>query len=219
MSYVIGINGSPRKTKNSATMLDCALKGAASAGAETELINLTDLNFSGCISCFACKLLNGKSFGRCALRDVLTEVLDKILNADAVIISTPIYFGDVPGMVRSLFERIWFPGLTYKNDGSIAYTKRVKVGLIYTMGMPDLSYYQNLVNGHAGKFRHFLGETSVMSTHETLQYDLYVGDYKLDLKRKIHEEVFPGDCQKSFEISFYIHTVIQMYFSIFVMAH
>lgn len=201
MAKAIGINGSPRKNKNSAIMLEHALQGAAAKGAETELINLVDLNFSGCKSCFACKLLNGKSFGRCALRDDLTDVLDKILNADAVIIATPIYFGDVPGMVRNLFERIWFPALLYKADGSIAYTKRVKIGLIYTMGMPDLTYYQNLVNSHLRTFGNFLGETSMVSTHETLQYDnydLYVGDYKLDLKRQIHAEVFPQDCKNAY---------------------
>lgn len=203
MAKVIGINGSPRKNKNSATMLEHALQGAASKGAEIERFDLYSLNYTGCKSCFACKLLGGKSFGRCAVRDDLTEVLDKVLDADAVIISTPIFFADVPGMVRSLFERLWFPALTYKKDGSIAYTKRVKVGLIYTMGMPDLSACQDMVNTHVGTFNHFLGDTEMVSTHETLQYDhyeRYVGDYKLELKQKIHEEVFPQDCRKAYEM-------------------
>lgn len=203
MAKVIGINGSPRKNKNSAIMLEHALQGAASKGAEIERFDLYSLSYTGCKSCFACKLKGGKSFGRCAVRDDLAPVLDKILNADAVIISTPIFFGDVPGMVRSLFERLWFPALTYKSDGSIAYTKRVKVGLIYTMGMPDLSEVGEMVNTHVGTFNHFLGKTEVVTTHETLQYDnydRYVGDYKLELKQKIHEEVFPHDCQNAFDM-------------------
>ena len=203
MATVIGINGSPRKNRNSAIMLDHALQGAASAGAQVERFDLTDLNFSGCKSCFACKRIGGKSFGRCALRDELTDVLDKILNADAVIISTPIYFGDVPGMVRNLFERIWFPALLYSKDGSIAYTKRVKVGLIYTMGMPDTAYYKNLTDSHMGTFNAFLGETTMVSTNETWQYDnydLYVGEFNMDVKRRFREEVFPEDCKKAFEM-------------------
>jgi multimeric flavodoxin WrbA len=66
---VIAINGSPRKNKNTATLLNKALEGAASQGSETELIHLYDLNFKGCISCFSCKLKSGKNYGKCALKD------------------------------------------------------------------------------------------------------------------------------------------------------
>lgn len=55
MMKVLAINGSPRKTWNTATVLTKALEGAASQGAQTELIHLYDLNYKGCISCFACK--------------------------------------------------------------------------------------------------------------------------------------------------------------------
>ena len=55
---VIAFNGSPRKEKwNTITLLNNALEGSASMGADTELIHLYDLIFSGCISCFACKKL------------------------------------------------------------------------------------------------------------------------------------------------------------------
>ena len=56
---VIAVNGSPRKTWNTATLLQKALDGTASAGAETELVHLYDLNFKGCISCFAFKRKDG----------------------------------------------------------------------------------------------------------------------------------------------------------------
>jgi multimeric flavodoxin WrbA len=52
---VIAFNGSPRKQWNTATLLEGALQGAALQGAATELIHLYDLNFKGCISCFARK--------------------------------------------------------------------------------------------------------------------------------------------------------------------
>ena len=51
--YVLAINGSPRKNWNTATLLNKALEGAAAQGVQTELIHLYDLNFKGCISCFA----------------------------------------------------------------------------------------------------------------------------------------------------------------------
>lgn len=201
---VIGINASPRKKNNSASMLENALKGAESNGAETNLIHLTDISFSGCISCFACKRLGGKNFGRCAVNDGLKEILESILSADAVIFSMPVYFGDVPGMARNIFERIWFPGLLYKKDGSIAYEKKVKVGLIYTMNVGDETYYDQLISSHRSTFERFLGETHTLCATDTLQFDDY-SKYSGDMfdethKRQRHETVFPVDCEKAFEM-------------------
>src|SRR5665647_3224861 len=111
---VIAINGSPRKKWNTATLLNKALEGAASKGAETELIHLYDLDFKGCISCFACKLKDGKSYGKCAVKDELTPLLKQIEEeADAIILGSPIYFGTVSGEMRSSMERLMFPYLTY----------------------------------------------------------------------------------------------------------
>ena len=61
---VIAINGSPRKKWNTAILLEKALEGAASQGADTELVHLYDLDFKGCSSCFSCKLKGGKSYGK-----------------------------------------------------------------------------------------------------------------------------------------------------------
>ena len=93
MKKIIAVNGSPRKKGNTAEVLTHALKGAQDAGAETELIHLADLDFSGCKSCFACKLKGGKSYGKCALNDDLTPVLEKILACDGLLVGSPIYFG------------------------------------------------------------------------------------------------------------------------------
>ena len=111
---VIAINGSPRKNWNTATMLEKALEGTASEGAETELIHLYDLNFKGCTSCFACKLKDGKSYGKCAMKDELTHVLDKLKDVDAVILGSPIYLGNCTGEMRSFMERFIFPYLVHR---------------------------------------------------------------------------------------------------------
>ena len=198
---VIGINGSPRKSKNSATLLEKALCGAEENGAETKLYHLIDHTFSRCRSCFACKRLGGDSFGKCAVRDDLAPILDDILNADGLIVSMPIYFGDVPGMVRNLMERLWFPGLLYRKDGKLAYDKTIKVGLIYTMNAPDEQYYDALIASHKGTFERFFGETSVLCATDTLQYDdysLYTGDmFDPVHKKERHQMVFPQDCEKA----------------------
>lgn len=111
--HIIAINASPRKNGNTATLLNKALEGASSKGATTELINLYDLDFKGCVSCFACKLKGGKSYGKCVYKDELTPVLNKIENADALILGSPIYLGDVTGEAKSLIERLIFQYLVY----------------------------------------------------------------------------------------------------------
>ena len=85
---VIAVNGSPRRGWNTATMLGSALEGAASRGADTELVHLYDLDFRGCTSCFACKMKDGRSRARCAMRDGLTPVLDSIATADGLILGS-----------------------------------------------------------------------------------------------------------------------------------
>ena len=75
---ILAFNGSPRKKWNTATLLDKALEGAASKGAVTEMIHLYDLDYKECISCFACKRKDGKSYGRCSVKDGLSPVLTEI---------------------------------------------------------------------------------------------------------------------------------------------
>jgi multimeric flavodoxin WrbA len=137
---VIAINGSPRKKWNTATLLEKALEGAASEGAETGLIHLYDLNFKGCTSCFACKLKDGKSYGKCAMKDELTPVLDKLKDADAVILGSPIYLGNSTGEMRSFMERYVFPYIVYSNDIPSLYPKNIPVGFIYTMGVKEENF-------------------------------------------------------------------------------
>jgi len=95
---ILAINGSPRKQWNTATLLNRALEGAASNGAQTELFHLYDLNFKGCTDCKEFKLKNGPSFGKCAYRDELSPLLSKIENVDALILGAPIYLGTIPSV-------------------------------------------------------------------------------------------------------------------------
>ena len=55
------LNGSPRKNFNTARLLESAMKGASDAGAECEFVNLFGYEFTGCRSCFACKIKNSKN--------------------------------------------------------------------------------------------------------------------------------------------------------------
>jgi len=203
MSRIIGINGSPRTGWNSAKMLDSALEGAASAGAEVKRVDLYSLSYTGCRSCFACKRLGSPGFGRCAVRDDLYPLLSEILDSDGLVLSCPVYFGSVPGMVRSFCERLWFPSHTYSTDGSIAYDLHLRVGLIYTMNVPDPGLYSEMISSEQEKFDSMVGRTSVLCAGDTLQFDDYSryssSAFDPVRKKKAHEELFPQDLKRAFE--------------------
>lgn len=205
---VLAFNGSPRKNWNTAILLNKALEGAASLGAETELIHLYDLNYKGCISCFACKLKDGKSYGRCAINDDLKPILKKIEEADAIILGSPIYFGVTTGGIRSFLERLMFQYLVYDANYSTLFNKRIPTGFIYTMNlsqdrMKELGYEQNLKGTEMAMKRAF-GESESLFVTDTYQFDdysKYVSTaWDAEKKAKRRNEEFPNDCKHAFEM-------------------
>ena len=100
---VMFINGSPRKNWNTDILMKNALEGAVSAEAEAEMVYLYDLKFRGCVSCMACKLKKEPRPNRCIQIDDLTTVLDKVHEADAVVLGSPIYFSEATGEMRSFW--------------------------------------------------------------------------------------------------------------------
>jgi len=205
---VIGINGSPRKKWNTATLLEKALEGAVSEGAETELIHLYDLNFKGCTSCFACKLKDGKSYRKCAIKDELTHVLEKLKDADAVILGSPIYLGNSTGEMRSFMERYIFPYLVYSTSQQSLYPKNIPVGYIYTMNIKENLFeafgLRKVIELNEGLATRIFGYSESIYSTDTYQftdYSKYVADkFDPEEKAKRREEIFPQDCKKSFDM-------------------
>jgi len=205
--HVIAINGSPRKKWNTATLLEHAVAGAGSEGAETELVHLYDLDFRGCTSCFACKLKDGKSYGRCAMKDDLAPVLEKIRTADALILGSPIYFGIVTGEMRSFMERLLFPYLTYTRPPQSLFGRKIPAAFIYTMNVSEeqmKEMYAWPISANETVLRMILGSAESLCSCETLQfedYDRVVFSYGNPEERKErHRTVFPEDCRKAFEL-------------------
>jgi len=204
---VIAVNGSPRKNWNTATLLTKALEGAANEGAETELIHLYDLDFKGCMSCFACKRKGGASYGKCACRDGLTPVLERIAAADALVVGSPVYLGSATGETKSFLERLLFPYYVYDRTGSSLFPRKMPVGFIYTLGaneaqMKVAGYDQPLTLMSQFAERIFGAPTETLFVNDTYQFDDY-GKYVSDRfdvahKAKRRKDVFPQDCQKAF---------------------
>ncbi len=205
---VVAFNGSPRKNWNTAILLRHALNGAASAGADTELIHLYDYNYKGCISCFACKLKGGKSFGKCAVNDDLKPIFEKVEEADAIILGSPIYFGMTTGEMRSFLERLMFQYLVYKVDYPSVFKKKIATGFIYTMNVDQdhlnaTGYPQNLGITEMAMKRVF-GASEALYVTDTYQFDDYSkyesSRFNAEEKEKRRKEVFPEDCRKAFEM-------------------
>jgi len=208
MGKVIAINGSPRKTWNTAKLLENALEGAASTGAETEMVHLYDLEYQGCTSCFSCKLIGGKSYGKCALMDGLTPVLEKIRSADALILGSPIYVGTATGEMRSFLERLVYPYLVYDPPHSSLFPKKMPTGFIYTAGADENRVremsYEAQFQLTAFLLERIFGSSEWFVVTDTLQfedYSKYVSSaFDPEAKARRHREVFPGECRKAFEM-------------------
>lgn len=205
---VMAFNGSPRKSWNTAKLLESALAGAASAGAETRMVQLYDLAFKGCKSSFGCKIRGGRSFGVCAMRDDLAPVLAEAATADALILGSPIYFAGVTGEMRSFMERLMFPYLQYDAAYSSLFPRKIPTAFIYTMNVPEpevarRGYDAGMHNGE-DFLRRIFGSCETLAAYDTYQFDDYakvVADgFDAEKKAARHRDVFPKDLDRAFAL-------------------
>lgn len=204
----IAVNGSPRKKWNTATLLEHALQGAAAAGADTGLVHLYDLDYKGCVSCFSCKTINGRSYGRCAVKDGLTPLLEDIRGADVLILGSPIYFRTETGAMRSFMERLLFPYLTYTPDLATLFPGTLRTALVYTMNLTEERLSRNHQDKSIDSSReyvsHTLGSCEVLLCTDTLQfsdYSKYLSTrFDAEAKQRRHDVVFPDDCERAREL-------------------
>ena len=213
MKKVIVLNGSPRKNFNTAKLLKEAQKGAESVGAEVEYFNLYDINFKGCLSCFACKRKGNTTNCVCAIKDDLRPVLEKCIKADAVIIGSPVYFSYPTGEFRSFLERLLFPVHTYlvdKETGGLKSLrpKTIPVGVIFTMNCPrewmEQYNYPTILEDNVRSLNHVFGYSEVLYSCDTYQFCDY-SKYDIDLfdekhKAEVRDKQFPKDLENAFNL-------------------
>lgn len=199
------LNGSPRKNWNTAMMLRAAEDGARSVGAQTEYIDLYDLDFTGCRSCLACKR-KGARRCHCYWKDDLSPVLDRVFAADALIVGSPIYLGDITSQLHGLMERLRFCALSY-DDYTNYFTGKVDVGVILTMNADRDTYeswYKAKMEERLHGFRALNGSLEIYPCCDTLQ----VGDYsQYDMagfseahKKQMRADRFPEDLAAAFRM-------------------
>jgi multimeric flavodoxin WrbA len=97
---VLGIYGSPRKGGNTDQLLDQALEGARSAGAETDAVYARRLKMSGCLECGGCD-----DTGECVVQDDMQDVYPRIEEAGVIFLASPIFFYGLTAQVKAVVDR------------------------------------------------------------------------------------------------------------------
>lgn len=207
MKKIYAINGSPRRNRNTATLLDKVLEGAKAAEPTvlTERIDLYSLKYTGCVSCFACKRKDGASYGKCAIRDDLHEVLEKLADADAVVFGSPIYYRTITGQLHAFYERFFFPYMQYKHGYPNLVQKKIPTACIYTMNVKEDEMIRDGYRKNMELFEMFLANyfqrPLVLYSFNTYQfddYDKYVCEvFSKEEKAAWRDEHFPEDCWKA----------------------
>ncbi|MCK5064521.1 MAG: flavodoxin family protein, partial [Candidatus Fermentibacteraceae bacterium] len=101
---ITAFNGSPRgKNSNTGLMVTEFLDGAAKAGADTEQIFLSQKKIGHCMGCFKCWTATP---GKCVIRDDMTDLLEKVISTDLIIMATPLYIDDVTGIMKDFMDRL-----------------------------------------------------------------------------------------------------------------
>ena len=112
---VLLINGSPKEQGNTAFALAQMAEVFAAEGIETETIQVGSLLLHGCKGCGACYKL-----GKCVIDDIVNETAQKLVEADGMVVSSPVYYASPNGTLISFLDRLFY------SSGSV--DKRMKVG-------------------------------------------------------------------------------------------
>ena len=187
------------------------MKGALEAGAEVEKVNLYDIDFKGCKSCFACQLTNAKTDGVCTIRDDLRPVLEKACEADVIVIGSPVYFSYPTGETRSFLERLIFPNFTYDYDeqGNRRRPIREKqTAMIFTMNIPEEAMgdwkYPVLLGTCEKQLKENFGHSETLYACNTYQFTNYsryaMTMFKEEDKRQYRDAHWQTDLQNAYEL-------------------
>ncbi len=140
---ILGVLGSPRIGGNSDILLDRALAGAQETGAEVEKIILCQKRISGCMNCEKCN-----ETGICAIQDDMLEIHKRILEADAIIHSVPVYFWAMTAQMKAYLDR-WCAFFDAEWKWHKHYYPRMKgkkIALITVCGDPNVSTADPIVH-------------------------------------------------------------------------
>ena len=111
---VVAFNGSARKNGNTAQLVQAVFEPLEAAGIETELVQLANQPVRGCTACMQCW---ERKDGKCVIGgDVVNEAIEKMAEADGIILASPTYFADVSAEMKALIDRC---GMVNRANGDL----------------------------------------------------------------------------------------------------
>jgi len=132
---VVAFNGSPRKDGNTTILINHVFRQLEKEGIETELVQLSGKEIHGCVACYKCFENKDR---RCAVKtDIANECIEKMIEADGIILGSPVYFTDVTAEMKALIDRAGYVSMAnggmYKNKvGAIVVAVR-RSGAVHTL--------------------------------------------------------------------------------------
>ncbi len=144
---ITAFNGSPRgKKSNTGIMVTEFLAGTEKADVATEQVFLSEKKIGHCLGCFKCWL---STPGKCVIQDDMTELLEKVITSDLIIMATPLYVDGVTGIMKNFMDRfipLVDPHFEMDEDGEYRHVKRFpnypKIMVISNCGMPGQEQFQ-----------------------------------------------------------------------------
>ncbi|MCX5998073.1 MAG: flavodoxin family protein [Chloroflexi bacterium] len=159
MKRVLGIMGSPRLGGNTDLLLDQALEGARSQGTEVEKVLVDRLAISPCHEYYGCA-----RDGNCVIRDDMDSIYPKLLEADAVLVASPIFFYGLTAQTKTLIDRsqaLWARKYLLGRSPPDGGRKGAFIGIGATKG-------QELFTGSILTVKHFFAAIGVKYADELL---------------------------------------------------
>ena len=142
---VIGINGSARKDGNTANLINHVFEELKKEGIETELIQLSGKKIRGCLACRQCYVNKDK---HCSVKsDDVNEIIDKMIEADGIILASPTYFANVSSEMKALIDRTGYVakanGSMFKRKVGCAVVAVRRAGAIHVFNSINLFFFIN----------------------------------------------------------------------------
>lgn len=130
---VIGILGSARDEGSTCHLMKEMMKNPEEKGAETKIYNLAKMNIGACFGCESCR-----KKGSCVRKDDMHILYEELKTADAIVIGTPIYMGEMTGQLKTFIDRCF--ALKDAERNSLLPTGK-KLAIIITQGAPMPDHY------------------------------------------------------------------------------
>lgn len=156
---VVAINGSPKRKGNTNQAINIVLDELKSEGIDTEILHVGKLTLSGCTACGSCR----KSLDdRCIIDDGLNEYIQKMKDADGIIIGSPVHFAGLSGVLKTFLDRVFYVSssngnifrykvgsavVAVRRSGGVATFNQIMNYLLYSEMFIPTSRYWNVIHG------------------------------------------------------------------------